>query len=64
MAKVQGIFVPKDAQDVKLEKAPEDESKYHIYFSLQNDNEAGLSLRYRDVETFQDAEILLTIQIL
>ncbi len=62
VAKLQGIFVPIDAQDIRLENAPEDESKCQINFLLQNDNKAGFSLRHRDKETFhEDAEILLTI---
>jgi hypothetical protein len=53
-AKVHAIFIPKDAQDVKLDKLCKDPSTCCICYSLHSTIRNGFIMSYRDKETFPE----------
>ena len=61
-SKVQAVFIPKKAHDIKLEKDPEDPSKCHLSYSLHSGENNGFTMSHMDEHSFlNESKILLTI---
>ncbi len=52
-AKVKPIYIPKDAQDIKLEESATDPTTYHLVYSLHSGGEQGFTIRCSYEETFE-----------
>ena len=55
------IYIPKDAQDIKLEELATDLTKCHFVYSLHSGSEQGFTMRCSYEETFEaKSTIMLT----
>ena len=59
-ARIEAIYIPNGAQNVRLEKDIGDPSKCHIEYSLYNGDENGFMLSHSNERSF-DAESVITL---
>lgn len=59
-ARIEAIYIPNGAQNVRLEKDTGDPSKCHIEYSLYNGDENGFMMSHSNEQSF-DAESMITL---